>query len=666
MGVWVSSISFTGQGTCKRCPRLVEWILAAAVFAVLVFRLQLDHAAFAYIEPARALRSASGNDHPGSYGVATSLDFQQALNAARPGDVITLQAGVVLQGNFFLPERTSGADERWITIRSGSTDEALPEGIRVMPAQAAAMARLESSNSQPVLLTRSGAHHYRFEGIEFTIAPTVMLNYGIVRLGEGNEADAALLPHHLVFDRCYIHGHATADVSRGIALNSATTEIVNSYISDCHGLGFDTQAIAGWNGPGPFRIVNNYLEGAGENVMFGGADPKISGLVPSDIEFINNHCAKPLSWMEGILAKPRGVIAQGGPTPGGLASGATYYYRVAVRGRAGYSTVASSSASDEISVTLTGDQTSANISWSSVDHATETRIYRTSDAPTTATRKWVFYHSTGTSFQDLGDQNSAQPIEAPPMTATRWSVKNLLELKNARRVLVDGNVFENNWVDAQSGFSIQFTVRNQDGSARWSVVEDVSFTNNLVRHTAGGINLLGRDNLHPSEQLKRVDISGNIFDDIGGSKWGGNGRFLQITETVNVKVDHNTIFQTGNTITAYGAPNQGFVFTNNIALHNQYGIIGDGSSPGFLTLETYFPAYVLKKNVLVGAQSSKYPKKNYYPATLDDVGFVDKANGNYQLSDNSPYKNAAKKNRDVGADCAAVDKALRRSLQGSP
>jgi hypothetical protein len=627
----------------------------------LVFTLHSHSTASAHITAARS----SEHNYAESYAVATSADFQRALNEARAGDVIALPAGVTLQGNFFLPTKPAGTDERWITIRSISADE-LPEGQRVTPGQAGAMARLESPNSQPALMTRSGAHHYRFEAIEFTIAPSVMLNYGIVRLGDGNEEDQALLPHDLVFDRCFVHGHAMADVSRGIALNSASTEIVNSYISDCHGLGYDTQAIAGWNGPGPFKIVNNYLEGAGENVLFGGADPKISGLVPSDIEFRNNHCAKPLSWKEGILAKPTGVIAQGSPASGSLVAGATYYYRIAGRARAGYSTVANSIVSDEIAVTIAGDQTSANISWSPVEHATETYVYRTSDAPTGPTRKWVFYTSTGSSFLDIGDQDRARPVDAPPQTATRWSVKNLFELKNARRVSVDRNVFENNWVDAQSGFGIQFTVRNQEGSANWSVVEDVSFTNNLVRHSAGGINLLGRDNLHPSEQLKGVDISGNVFDDIGGSQWGGNGRFLQITETVNVKVDHNSIFQTGNIITAYGVANQGFVFNNNIALHNQYGIIGDASSTGFLTLDRYFPAYVLKKNVIVGGQSSKYPRKNYYPASLDEVGFVDKTNGNYQLADNSPYKNAAKKNRDVGADCAVVAEATRRSLQGSP
>ena len=52
----------------------------------------------------------------------------------------------------------------------------------------------------------------------------------------------------------------------------------------------------GWNGPGPFRIENNYLEAAGENFMLGGTDPAISNLVPSDVIFRGNQLAKPREW----------------------------------------------------------------------------------------------------------------------------------------------------------------------------------------------------------------------------------------------------------------------------------------------------------------------------------------------------------------------------------
>lgn len=103
-----------------------------------------------------------------------------------------------------------------------------------------------------------------------------------------------MVPHNLVVDRVYIHGDVTVGQKRGIGLNSASTSIVNSYIAEIKAEGQDSQAICGWNGPGPYLISNNYLEAAGENVMFGGADPAIVDLVPSDITFTRNHLFKPL------------------------------------------------------------------------------------------------------------------------------------------------------------------------------------------------------------------------------------------------------------------------------------------------------------------------------------------------------------------------------------
>jgi hypothetical protein len=331
-----------------------------------------------------------------------------------------------------------------------------------------------------------------------------------------------------------------------VALNSARTAIIDSYISQIHGRGFDTQAICGWNGPGPFKIENNYLEAAGENVLFGGADPKIADLAPSDIEFRRNHCFKPLSW------KP----------------------------------------------------------------------------------------------------------DDPSYGGKHWTVKNLFELKNARRVMIEGNVFENNWADAQNGFGILFTVRNQDGKAPWSVVEDVTMRNNIMRRSAGGINILGRDNIHPSEQTKRIVIENNLFYELGEVSLGFNGRFIQITGTVDVKVNHNTVFHTGNIITAYGKPNEGFVFTNNLMAHNEYGVIGDNTGSGSSTLNRYFPGLKFKKNVIVGANRSRYPaRKNFYPASFDDVRLLDLENGNYRLSGSSPYKGAGTKKSDIGADINAIEAA---------
>ena len=42
-------------------------------------------------------------------------------------------------------------------------------------------------------------------------------------------------------------------------------------------------------------------------------------------------------------------------------------------------------------------------------------------------------------------------------------VKNLFEMKAARRVTIEGNIFENCWGQRQAGYAIVFTVRAQGG-----------------------------------------------------------------------------------------------------------------------------------------------------------------------------------------------------------
>ena len=96
---------------------------------------------------------------------------------------------------------------------------------------------------------------------------------------------------------------------------------------------------------------------------------------------------------------------------------------------------------------------------------------------------------------------------------------------------------------------------------------------------SGGINFLGYDDLNPSQQTKRIKVKNNLFDDIGGTRWGGNGRLFQLIDgTADIHIDHNTAFQTYNAATADGRPHTGFVYTNNLSPHNDYGFIGSGHS----------------------------------------------------------------------------------------
>ena len=320
------------------------------------------------------------------------------MDKARPGDVIELEAGKVYQGPIRLPAKSG---DSFITIQSSRAAE-LPEGVRVGPAQSALLAKLQSSTpGEAVIKTAPSSAHYRFVGLDVATTTANVLVYDLVRIGDTRQT-AGEVPHDIVIDRSWIHGFDTQEVQRGVSLNGSEITVSNSYISEIHGRGYDTQAICGWNGPGPFHIINNYLEAAGENILFGGADPSISNLVPSNIEIRRNYLFKPLRWK----------------------------------------------------------------------------------------------------------------MSDPSYAGIHWSVKNLLEIKMGRNIIIDGNVMENSWGDAQIGYAVLFTVRNQDGKAPWATIENVSFTNNTVKNSEQGFQLLGSDNLNISQRASGLQITNNLFTGI--------------------------------------------------------------------------------------------------------------------------------------------------------
>ncbi len=464
--------------------------------------------------------------------------LQAALDAATPGDRITLEPGATYTGPFRLLRKTG---DQWIVITTAGTLP--PRGSRVAPSHAAQMPRLVAEGDF-VIQAMPGAHHYRLVGLEIAPANGTVVNT-LIQLGD-RERTAGDLPHHVVIERSYVHGDRARGSRRGVALNSRHTAIVDSHFADFKEVGADSQAIAGWNGAGPFRIENNFLEGAGENVMFGGADPTVPQLVPADIEVLRNHLSKPMRWKAGD----------------------------------------------------------------------------------------------------------------PSYEGTAWAVKNLFELKNARRVLVEGNVFERNWTHAQNGFAILFTVRNQDGGAPWSIVEDVTFVNNVVRHVGGGVNVLGRDDNHPSEQTRRLEIRNNVFLDVGGS-WGAGRLFQLLDGTNNVTIVNNTWLQTGSIL--FGgdhAPHTAFTFQDNIAPHNEHGIIGSSTEPGNQTLARYFPRAVVRGNVIVGGRAGAYPAENSFVGSLDEAGVAHLRRGDVRAEGTRPGAAIAKAGANAGANIPQLLKAV--------
>lgn len=249
----------------------------------------------------------------------TTADLTNALANAVGGDIIVLVNGNVFQGPFNLRAR---ADTQFIyivdsRIFNGTFPRApgLGMGLGLSPVTrplqrarpsdfSPTTSIIRANNANAAITTDPGAAYYRFCGIEISGA-TSPTGTGValvdIRDQTGTGGNLAFQPHHIYIDRCYIHGHAGVDCRRGVLTNGQYLAVVDSWIEEIHCVGFDSQGINGYNGAGPFKIVNCYIATASENIIFGGADPAVQGLVPSDIEVDLCHCWKDPAWIGQTL-----------------------------------------------------------------------------------------------------------------------------------------------------------------------------------------------------------------------------------------------------------------------------------------------------------------------------------------------------------------------------
>lgn len=225
----------------------------------------------------------------------------------------------------------------------------------------------------------------------------------------------------------------------------------------------------------------------------------------------------------------------------------------------------------------------------------------------------------------------------------KWDVKNLLELKSARHAVIRGNRMSGNWVSAQAGYAILFSPRNQYGPAPWTVVEDVTFENNIVTDVSSGINVAGDDNEHPSQRTTNVTIRNNIVV-ADRTRFGGEGRFMMLGRAPQrVVIDHNTTITNGSSwIYTYKGGSavtaEGLVVRDNLGLNNAYGFMGEGVATGKPVLARYYPDAVFEGNVLAGGRPSDYPPGNLFPTVeAFKAQFVDFAAGDYRLKPGSTF-----------------------------
>jgi hypothetical protein len=168
-------------------------------------------------------------------------------------------------------------------------------GVRVDPsAQYAQFPHLSSSDANSTFTANAnGSSCWGFAGLDVTETTNNAQDvFGINDLDNQTQAN---LSHDFAWWGDYVHGQPTLNIKRGLALNGATESIVDSYLAEFHYVGIDSNAIVGWDGTGPIYVNNNFLEGATENFLLGGAQPLLP-VQTCDVTFTGNHSWKPLSW----------------------------------------------------------------------------------------------------------------------------------------------------------------------------------------------------------------------------------------------------------------------------------------------------------------------------------------------------------------------------------
>jgi hypothetical protein len=259
----------------------------------------------------------------------------------------------------------------------------------------------------------------------------------------------------------------------------------------------------------------------------------------------------------------------------------------------------------------------------------------------------------------------------PSYAGRSWCVKNLFEIKTAKRVLVEGNLFENSWANCQVGFAILLTVRTENGVAYWATIEDVTFRRNWIRNAGAGFNITSSDDgRNIGEKTARVLIEHNVIEMLGpAAKWGNYGTPFQLLwSPQDITIRHNTLAKTGNTITTISGALSRFEFTDNITPFNSYGFFCLGAPTLAMEFAVCAPDAQFRGNVIIGSNLSEYFSGTVGVTTVDlpsDVGFADYDASNYRLLPTSRFSKAASDGTDIGADAAAVEVIRDRSISGN-
>ena len=279
---------------------------------------------------------------------------------------------------------------------------------------------------------------------------------------------------------------------------------------------------------------------------------------------------------------------------------------------------------------------------------------------------------------------------------SRLWFKNHLGLKNAARVLVEGNLMENSWAGFSAGWfhAILLTPKNQQHrnktfarSARSPILRfaDVPSLARGCRESACDFDF--REMAREEAQAlagQAWSIHDVVLDDLN-PQYSDGGTVFEIANGWSknplntVTINHITGFPNVSTHTLtmgntqQNAQMYGFVFTNNLFITADYPVwnsVGGSTSCAakdvpITSIQKCLANSTFANNGLIAPPPqyppSTWPAKNMFPTTVNAVEFTDFNNGNggnYQLLSSSPYKNKGLDGKDLGADIAGLNAAL--------
>lgn len=282
-----------------------------------------------------------------------------------------------------------------------------------------------------------------------------------------------------------------------------------------------------------------------------------------------------------------------------------------------------------------------------------------------------------------------KPLSWIPLTTGgngKWSVKNNLEFKSAKRVVVSGNVLENDWPSAQNGTSLLLTPRvaNDQGGPD-TVVDDIDIESNILKNVNAGFAIAefdeGVKNGTWSGETKRIRIANNLIllRDEGGA--GGFRPGFSIGPTLrDVAFQHNTVLTIGGS-PCYGSfyfnalqtwkwpPPQSY--TQNVWILDNVLCrqpSGDNAAQGTAGLVYYmgdlppldqrFMGNVMY--VTAGDTLHSFPHKN---TLVTKISYASPATGDYQLT--SPKWTQTSDGKTAGVDMAVLQTATADTVTGS-